>query len=296
VLKKSINQINFKKMKKTKTLSFLFGSLAAIAILLTACCKDDKSCRDSTSVTQVVPVSSDILGIIIEGPWDVSVTQDITKNDATIEYPACFENKVTATLRSNGYLHIKVRGSIRSHYHFSATISATDLVTIEASGATTIRTTGIYKGSDISLSGASTINGFFCEGSSTKIKLSGASTLKNFTFTGNSMKATLSGSSNMSFDMEVEYCEVDCSGASKFEGGGYAAEASFNGSGSSTFKTLSLESENLDVDFSGASTGEVTVNKKIKGRLSGASTLKYKKATDVSGVELSGGSKLISLD
>jgi stress response protein YsnF len=192
-------------------------------------------------------------------------------------------------------LHIKVKGSIRSHHHFTATITATDLVAVEGSGATTIRTTGVYKGSDITLSGASTINGFFCEGNSTKIKLSGASTLKNFTFTGNSMKATLSGSSNMSFDTEVEYCEVDCSGASKFEGSGYAAATSFNGSGSSSFKTLSLESENLDVDFSDASTGEVTVNNKIKGRLSGASTLKYKKATDVN-VDLSGGSKLIPLD
>jgi hypothetical protein len=295
--KKNINKIKIKKMKKTKTLSILFGAVAAIAILLAACCKGDDCCKDGTSVTREVPVSSDILGIIIEGPWDVSVTQNITKNDATLVYPSCYENRVTATLRSNGYLHIKVRGSVSApHNQFRATINATDLEKIEGSGATTILTTGIYKGRDISLSGASKIDGYFCEGNTTEIMLSGASTLKNFTFTGNRMNAALSGASKMIFYSEVEYCTTDCSGASKFEGYGYAAKTTFNGSGASSFKTLDLESENLDVDFSGATTGEITVNNRIKGDLSGASTLKYKRATDVTGVHLSGSSKLIRLD
>jgi hypothetical protein len=295
---KNINQ-KIKKMKKSKT--FLFGSLAAIAILLSACCKDDdRCCKDNTLTKKTIPITSNILGVIIEGPWEVSITQDSAKNDAMIEYPACAENKITAELRSNGYLFIRVRNAHYHNHSYSATINAIALEKIDASGAVAIRTYGnFYSSSEITLSGASSVNGFWCEGDDVEITLSGASVIKNFSFYGRKMDADLSGASNLSLkDVTLEKGKINCSGSSKFEGNGTISETTFTGSGASLFKTLKIETENLDVDFSGASKGEITVSNSIKGRLSGASILEYREADGSVNVNVSttGGSQVIRLN
>jgi hypothetical protein len=284
-------------MKKTKTFPILLTIAATMAILFSACCKGDAYCKDDTPIKQEIPVTGKILGVIIEGPWDVSITQDSLNNDAMIEYPACAKNNITAELRSNGYLHIKVRKAYGSHNSFRATINATALENIDGSGATRIRTyKQFYSVSDITLSGASTLTGLMSIGGNIRLSISGASTIRSFTYDGNQMDAAISGASNVSLsEVNMVFGEVNCSGASTFEGRGYAAKTIFTGSGASTFKTLNLESENLDVDFSGATKGEVTVNSNIRGRLSGASVLKYRKATHTN-VEVSGGSQLIRLD
>ena len=227
-----------------------------VAIQFSACRKE---CENLT--TEEVSITGQIQGVIIEGPWDVTITQDSTNNNAVLEYCACEKNKVSAKLQSNGYLHIKISSWSHSHCNdvFRATVNAVALKKIEASGATNIRTYG--------------------------------------NFTGNSTDVDLSGASKVTMDgISVEYCSVNCSGASTFKCSGYAAETSFTGSGASNIKTLNLVSENLNIDLSGASEAEVTVNNAIKGRVSGASTLKYKRAKDVSGVSVSGGSKIIRLD
>lgn len=246
-----------KNLRKETRSSLILLTIAAIVAIQLSACK--KHCGDRT--TEEVSITGQIQGVIIEGPWEVTITQDNADNSAILEYCSCGKNEISAQLLSNGYLHIKI--SSWGHFHsndvFRATINATALKKIEASGAADIRTYGNFSGSstDIDLSGASKVN----------------------------------------FEaMNVEYCTVNCSGASTFKGGGYATKTSFTGSGASKLKTLSLVSENLDIDLSGASEVEVTVNNAIKGRLSGASTLKYKKAKNVSGVSTSGGSKIIKLD
>jgi hypothetical protein len=259
------------KIKQVRKLALFIAFTAIVVILLNACGK-------ITALSQKeIPITEEIKGVIIEGPWDVIITQNSTNNSIVIEYNIP-ENKITAKLRSNGYLHIKV--SSVGNYHrviLRAEINATALEKIEGSGATTIRTYGQFKHStDISLSGASNLDGFLCEGEYANASLSGASTLKNFTFNGNELEARLSGASN-------------------FSGKGYAMNSSFTGSGASNFKTFNLESENLDLDLSGASHAEVTVNHTIKGSLTGASTLKYKKAENVK-VSVEGASKIIQMN
>jgi len=286
--------------KQTQTLSMLLIFAAIITMLFSACIRECHECRDIT--IQEVSITEKIMGIIIEGPWEVIITHDSIDNSAELEYCVCIKDKVSAKLLSNGYLHIKVSAWNWGHYHcktLNATIKATSLEKIEASGAATIRTYGDFGSLDkITLSGASTVNGLSCDGGSAKINLSGASTLKGFSFTGNSIDADLSGASGVTCDnVSIEYFMVDCSGASTFKSsGGYAAESSIRGSGASDIKVLNMETENLDIDLSGASTADATVNNTIKGRLAGASTLRYKRAKDVSGVHLSGASKIIRLD
>jgi hypothetical protein len=278
---------------QTKKLSLWLAMVAIVAILFSACCKDYDNYE---LIDKELTISGSIKGIIIEGPWEVSVTQDSENNSAFIQYNVP-DSKIKAELRPNGYLHLKLHNLTNyRNVKLKANIKATALENIEGSGATAIYTYGQFNSStDISLSGASTMDGFLCEGDNLKIDLSGASKLKKCSYKGKRVDAKLSGASDAIFNnLEVTGCKINASGASKFSGSGYAEETNFTGSGASSFYTFDLESENLDVDLSGASNGEVTVNHKIRGALSGASILKYKKAEDVN-VSLSGGSQLIKM-
>lgn len=277
---------------QTKKTSLLLALAAIIAILFSACCKETE--RELTS--KEIQISGEIKGIIIEGPWEVVVTQDSENNSASIEYNVP-DNKIRTELRSNGYLFIRV-SSLNNYCNvkLKATIKATALENIEGSGAAIIYTYGQFNTStDITLSGASKIDGFLCEGNA-NITLSGASIVKKCTIKGDRLDAKLSGASDATFrDVEVTHCKINAAGASKVIGSGYAEEASFTGSGASLFHTFDLESEKLEIDLSGASSAEVTVNYSIRGRLTGASILKYKKATDVM-VTTNGGAKITKVD
>ncbi|MCL2434644.1 MAG: DUF2807 domain-containing protein [Lentimicrobiaceae bacterium] len=251
----------------------------------------------TTGEIQEKRITGEIKGVIIEGPWEVFITQNNTDNNAVIEHNVP-ESKITTELRPNGYLHI--RASSVGGYHkriLRATIHASVLEKIEARGAATINTDGQFASHcDIKLSGASKMDGLSCEGSYANVTISGASKLKNFTFTGERFDADVSGASKIDFlEMNVKKCKVDLSGASSFKGSGYATKGSFSGSGSSAFKAFDLELENLDINLSGASSAEVTVNQAITGSLSSASILRYRKAEDVRGVSTSGSSKIVSV-
>jgi hypothetical protein len=291
-------------MKNTKNqiknILTLLVVAAFIAILPTACHKHCDDYDNGVLTTQDVSITHPIKGVIFEGPWDVTITQDNENNSAHLEYSESLKNRIKAELLSNGYLRVKItwQGRININ-HLRATIVAAGLEKIEGSGAATIYTSGVYlSSSDITLSGASHLDGFVCNGEHLKLRMSGASTLKGFTFEGSWMEADLSGASHLTSNNLIldSYCNADCSGASTFDARGYATKTDFIGSGSSHYKTLNLESENLDVNLSGASTGEVTVNNTIKGHLTGASHLKYRRATDVTGVRLSGSSTIIKID
>jgi phage shock protein PspC (stress-responsive transcriptional regulator) len=241
-------------------------------------------------------ITEKIKGVIIEGPWEVIINQNDTSNSASIEYDVS-DSKITTQFRSNGYLHIKVSGNNFRKKTLNATINAAQLENIEVKGAATIKTYGQFNASPfISLSGASELTGFLCDGENAKIILSGASSMKNSSFKGKNLDAKLSGASELIIhDMQVERCKVNISGASDFKGDGNAYDLIFSSSGASSLKTFDLESENLNIDLSGASSAEVTVNQTIKGTLTGASTLRYKKAEDVRNVSKNGGSRIINV-
>ena len=242
-------------------------------------------------------ITGEIKGVIIEGPWEVIIMQDSNDNNALIEYNIP-ESKITTELRPNGYLHIRAN-SVGSYYNkvLKATIHAASLEKIEARGAATVNTYGQFASHcDITLSGASKMDGFSCEGDYASSTICGASKLQNFTFIGDRLDADVSGASKIDIlAMNVKRSSVKLSGASHFNGNGYAAKSSFTGSGASAFDAFKLESENLTIKLSGASSAKVTVNQTITGNLTGASVLKYKNAENVRGVSTSGSSKVISV-
>ena len=91
------------------------------------------------------------------------------------------------------------------------------------------------------------------------------------------------------------HCAIDCLGASTFRYSGeegYVGSCSFKGSGASRLLTEDLEMEYLDVRLSEASESIVNVKNTITGSLTGASALKYKGETDVSGVSTAGASSI----
>jgi len=250
---------------------------------------------NSELVKKEIQISESIKGVIVEGPWEVSITKVDTCNSATIEYNIS-NSKVTTELRSNGYLYILANGvGCFRNKTLNATVNTALLEKIKASGAATVTTNGIFSSDcDITLSGASQLDGFSCEGEYANISVSGASKLKNFNFKGNKADVELSGASKIDFlNLDVQRFKVGASGASKINGEGKATEVSLSGSGASHFSLYGLESEFLDLSLSGASSAEVTVNKTIKGTLAGASKLRYKNAENISGVSTSGGSKVI---
>jgi len=266
--------------KKNQRRSLILLAIATIIAIQFSACRE--KCRDL--ITEEVSITDKIRGVIVEGPWQVVVTQDSNYNSAVLEYCVSKKTKVSAQLLPNGYLHIRLSLS-GNNYHdhdFRVNIQATSLEKIEVSGAAEVYPYGhFYSLGEISLSGASNVYGLMGEGNFAKIKLSGASSLQILRFDGNNIDADISGASQAYWGINVRRCSVNCSGASIFYGDGYAEETSFTGSGASNLKTFDLESENLDIDLSGASIAEVTVNNTIKGRVTGASTLKYRKATNV---------------
>ena len=313
------------RINKTRLFSLL-AFAAVVVIFLNACGKDNKV------IQKEIPFTDTIKGIIVDGPWDVVVEFDSINNSVLLEYRESDKDKVSAKLLSNGYLHLKISsfGGNVNRKVFRAKVNASWLERIELSGAAQLKTYGYYdtysmypfEKIDISLSGASylTLYGFIPRGVVANITLSGASSVYGLAVPGYAINVSLSGASNLDLwyygysmdakisgasymtlidnSMVINHCAVDCSGASTFRyfgEEGYVRGCSYKGSGASHFEARDLEMDYLDIHLSGASNAEVTVNNTITGKLTGASLLKYRKATDVSGVSVDNSSEMIRI-
>jgi hypothetical protein len=105
---------------------------------------------------------------------------------------------------------------------------------------------------------------------------SGASlgTVSNFTSTED-LDITVSGASRVTGDITAGNVEFGISGASSIQLEGSADDIDANVSGASHFNLDDFIVNNVDVNFSGASSGTVNLNGRLDANLSGASTLWY---------------------
>ena len=262
----------------------LLGIITTIAILFGACGKD------TTLKQQEIPITGKITRIYIEGPWEVVITQDSTNNSTVLEYDVP-EKKIKTEYFNSGILRIKVYSLDDYHQKtLRIKISATALWELEACDGAKIQANGKFKSySEIYLSGASQLNGFWCEGAHTRLVLSGASQINNFTYIGTFFNAHVTEASKVNvqnLQMSTSRgCKVNLFSGAEFSASGHVSGTpSFFGIERSVFRTFDLEAMFLDVDFSGGVSAEVTATHEIKGKLAWGSKLKYKKATDVSGV------------
>jgi hypothetical protein len=108
----------------------------------------------------------------------------------------------------------------------------------------------------------------------------------------NELKVTLSGASSLKGKVDVKNLVVDLSGASDVTLSGNADKVSVETSGASDFKSFDLATNYCDVNASGASTVNITVNKELSAKASGASDIRYKGEGLIRDIRTSGASNI----
>lgn len=109
-----------------------------------------------------------------------------------------------------------------------------------------------------------------------------------------SVNIELSGDSYFSALIKVTTVTAELSGASNLEISGTSASYTVYASGASNMLDFGFSANVFNADFSGGSTGNVTVKKEISIDASGASTLLYKGDVKIVYQNLSGGSTIIN--
>lgn len=101
-----------------------------------------------------------------------------------------------------------------------------------------------------------------------------------------------SGASDIDLKIETGKFEGDFSGASKVELTGTATQVEVETSGATVFQALDLETEDYDIDASGASVARIWVTRKLSLEASGASSIKYKGSPSIDLIDVSGAASI----
>lgn len=125
------------------------------------------------------------------------------------------------------------------------------------------------------------------------LDLSGASSAKfSNQLTENTVKLVLSGASELEGTLGVNTLEIDASGASELNLAGTIGGGTVKLSGASELEDYDCAFQNLNIDLSGASAAQLTVNGTLNVKASGASALKYKGNALIGDMDVSGGSEV----
>lgn len=110
----------------------------------------------------------------------------------------------------------------------------------------------------------------------TGVEVSGASVFESTNLIeGQNISSSLSGSSTMRLNVKVTMFNAELSGASKIEVTGVTKDLFINGSGASELNAIGLKGQSASIDFSGSSSGTISVLGNLNATLSGASVLNY---------------------
>ena len=113
---------------------------------------------------------------------------------------------------------------------------------------------------------------------------------------GDRARLEVSGASRISGAVDLTDLELQSSGASSIDLSGDASNVEANGSGASDFRSLNFVTDNLDIQLSGASSAEFTVNNIMNIILSGASILRYSGEGLIDNISTTGGSEVIYVE
>jgi hypothetical protein len=198
----------------------------------------------------------DFTSIDISSAIDLQLSQG-NENSVAVSAPGNANNAAIKTVVKNGVLKIWYeqknwfRGSGRK---IRAYVSVKSLKKIGASGACDVTVNGDLKTDELF------------------IDLSGASDFKGAVIT-NSLKIDLSGAS----DVVIR---------------GSAVNMSIGASGASRFKGFDMEVQNCQIDASGASDIKITVNKVLNAEASGATNIDYRGTGMIGEIRTSGASNI----
>ncbi|MBA4257582.1 MAG: hypothetical protein C0446_00330 [Chitinophaga sp.] len=197
-------------------------------------------------------------GIEISGAINLYLSQGKEQAVAVSSSEAELMGKITTVVRNNTlYISLDTKGMSWkkwSNNQIKAYVTFTDLVKLEASGACNIK-------------------------SASKMKL-------------NDLKLELSGASDFNGEIETETIRVDLSGASQVTIKGTADKATYLASGASSIKAFDLAVNFCKIDASGASSVRVLANKEISAEASGASSIQYKGEAMIKDFNSSGASSV----
>jgi hypothetical protein len=226
-------------MKKTNIIQFKALGLFLVMVLLSI---------SQTACGEVLRGSGDVITEEREVPFfnEISVSGAINlfvtmSEDFSVTVEAddnIMEKIITEVSDSKLNIYTKRGFNIRNPEKMDVYVSVPQLIYLGASGATDVIIENILEGE------ALTINS--------------------------------SGASDISGQVNVSYLKVGCSGASDAKLSGFAGTLEVNLSGSSDMKSYELVCDHAEVDLSGASGLNITVNNSVSGSTSGASDLNVK--------------------
>ena len=226
-----------------------FSFLVITASLLFTSCRElgGRRVRGNGHVTTQTRSVTDFDGIYVGGAINVYVKQD-----------SVLSVKVIVDDNLQEFIEVHNEGStLEIHPANHTNIRSSDKVKVYVSGPT-------FKSFEVS--GASDIYG-------------------ETPITSNDvLKISASGASGARLDIDAPKIDVDLNGASHVDLRGKTRDLDASASGASKIRAYELLSENTNIDFSGASHGDVFASVKLSGHASGASNVNYKgnASTDIS--------------
>jgi len=106
------------------------------------------------------------------------------------------------------------------------------------------------------------------------------------------LNVRLSGASDLKGKIDAKKLSFDISGASDATISGNAAELSIEASGASDFKGFDMTTNYCTAEASGASSVNITVNKELNAKASGASSVRFKGEGLIRDIKTSGSSNI----
>lgn len=126
-----------------------------------------------------------------------------------------------------------------------------------------------------------------------QIDLSGAASLTSEdVLKSETLEIDASGASDIELKLDTEKLEADFSGASKVEFSGRAKKVEIDASGATVYQALELETENCEIDSSGAAVARIWVTGTLGLEASGASSIRYKGSPSIDIINISGASSV----
>lgn len=239
-----------------KKLSILFASILFSGYLFAQDVNDPNAIKVNVSGFH---------GIDVSNAFDVYLTQGNEDAVAISASEEKFRDKIKVEVK-DGILNIRYENGFRlnsGRMKLRAYVSFKTLDKIKASGACDLFVIGNLKSDDlnIELSGA------------TDLKIDGSNNVKEGTFDVGKLSINLSGASDMKISGSAPQLKIDASGASDFKG-------------------YDLATDYCDIEASGASSVQITVNKELSARVSGASDVHYKGEATIREIKTSGASSV----